>query len=62
MYLYTYLDDNFFVETYFPVYQNGTDLHNVVILIMLVNDSDSDYLPNTRLQSREMLLYMSLLL
>jgi len=41
---------NCIVETYFPVYQKGTYLHNVLILITLVNESDMEYLPITRLQ------------
>ena len=50
MYLYTYLDENVIVETYFPIYQEGTYLHNVVILITLVNENDRHYLHITRLQ------------
>ena len=44
MYLYTYLDENFIVEIYFPVHQKGTYLHNVVILITLVNESEREHI------------------
>ena len=39
--------ENVIVKTYLPVYQKGTYLRNVVILIMLMNENDRDYLPYT---------------